>query len=136
MVKVLLLVIWAVVVVVVFMANVAFVGTRLFRRTKRPHLAKPIVIPDFPLDVMEEIIRNKNSDIKELSAVAMAIAEHHPIEPKKDGKTDKAAKHLLELIFTLAGHKNMTGEMRSDMYAKLEAANPSYKKEFDRAKSQ
>ncbi|MDR0747395.1 MAG: hypothetical protein LBE89_05820 [Helicobacteraceae bacterium] len=140
MIKVLLLLIWAVVAVVVFAATVAFVGTKsvgagLFAGAKRPQRAEPAVVPDFPLNVMEDIIRNKNSDIKELSAVALAIAAHHPVEPKKGGKTDKAAKHLLELIFTLAGHKNMTSEMRSEMYAKLEVANPSYKKDFDRAKS-
>jgi hypothetical protein len=133
MIKLLLLTIWAILVIIVFIATLAFLLMQIFPTKPKTIKKAPIIIPDMPLPQMEEIAQNKSSDAASLEAVLRAIAAHHPIEPKKDGKTSKAAKHLLDLIFTMGGHKNMSNELQTAMYTLLSEANPSYKKDFDRA---
>ena len=135
MIKLLLLSIWVILVIIVCVAIFAYLMMQLFGGNTKPPPKVAIIIPDMELSKMEEIVQDKTSDIASLELVVRAIAAHHPIEPKKDGKTSKAAKHLLDLIFTMAGHKNMSPELQETMYDLLSESNPEYKRDFDRARS-
>ncbi|GHV07202.1 hypothetical protein AGMMS50229_13540 [Campylobacterota bacterium] len=135
MVKLILLFLWLSMIAVVALANVGFLISKVFHLSRKPPPVKPVVIPDFPIKEIESVIKDKNSTLAMLTAVAKAIIAHHPIDPKKDGKTSKEAKFLLDLIFTMAGHKNMSNEFQDEMYAGLIDSNPTYARDFDRARS-
>ncbi|MDR3347187.1 MAG: hypothetical protein LBN32_01100 [Helicobacteraceae bacterium] len=134
MIKLILLLSWLAVGVVMLLANAMFMLSRIFKRKQKILPPKPIVIPDFPISEIDAVIQNRNSTVDQLAAVAKAIAVHHPIEPRTNGKTSKSAKHLLDIIFTMSGHKNMTDELRNSMYDELSQNNPSYGREFARAR--
>lgn len=101
---------------------------------KKPLPKKKVQVPNIDIEKMEEIVQNKTSDEASLIAVIKALAAHHKIPPKNGDKVDKLAKRYLDIIFTMASHKNMSPQLQDEMYDILSEANPSYIRDFGRAR--
>jgi hypothetical protein len=134
-IKLTLIAIWIILSAILFLSVNMYALAQSARMLKAPKKPKPIVIADMEIAQMEQIVQDKDSPFKALQSVADALIAHHMIAPKKEGKTSKEAKRLLDIIFTMAGHKNMQSEARGDMLDRLSEANPSYAKDFDRAQA-
>lgn len=134
MIKVTLLGIWAVLTLILLIAIFSFTIFKIAQMIRKPPPPKAIVIPNIPIGEMERIIQDKNSPMEKLISVIRALVAHHPIPPKKDGKPTKEGKRYLDLIFTMAGHKSMTPQLQDEMYDVLTEANPTYLREFNRAR--
>lgn len=135
MIKLTLIAIWIILCAILFVSVNIYALAQIVRMSRQPKKPKPIVIADMEIAQMERIAQDKNSEAETLRSVAEALIAHHAIEPKKQGKTGKEAKRLLDIIFTMAGHKNMPQTLRGDMLDRLSAANPSYAREFERAQA-
>ncbi|MDR2033946.1 MAG: hypothetical protein LBP89_04865 [Helicobacteraceae bacterium] len=133
MIKLTLVSIWAILCAILFLAINIYAIVQVTRGNKKPRKPTVVAVPDIAIEEMEKIVQDKNSAIEALKAVIEALIAHHTIEAKKDGKTSKGAKRLLDLIFTMAGHKNMSTDLRADTLKRFGKANPSYAKDFDRA---
>jgi hypothetical protein len=133
--KLTLVAIWVILAAISFATINVYAIMQIARQNRKPPKAKPIVIPNMAIEEMERVVHDKNSAIETLIAVIDALIAHHLIEPKKDGKAGKEAKRKLDLIFTMAGHKNMTNELRNDADNRLIEKNPSYAKDFDHARA-
>ena len=135
MIKLTLLSIWALLAFVLALGILTSVAVKLYEAFRTVPVKKAPPIPDVPLEQMEKIVQDKNSPTPQLIKVIKALAAHHHIPPKKDGKPPKEAKRYLDMIFTLASHKSMNEELVQEMYDLLTETNPSYLREFNRARS-
>ena len=135
MIKLTLIAIWIILIAILFLSVNFYVLGNVFHRDRRAKKTKPTVVADIAIAEMERTVKDKNSATEALRGVIEALIAHHTIEPKTDGKTSKEAKRLLDIIFTMAGHKNMPTELRSDTLRRFSEKNPSYSSDFERALS-
>lgn len=134
MVKLALMTIWVILVFIVFIAVLVYTLLKIYQMLRKVPPKKKKMVPDIAVEKMEEIVQDKKSTADQLVAVIKALAAHHQIPPKKGDKPDKVAKRYLDIIFTMASHNNMTVELQDEMYDILSEANPSYTREFSRAR--
>ncbi|MDR2152593.1 MAG: hypothetical protein LBO72_07220 [Helicobacteraceae bacterium] len=133
MIKLTLISIWIILSAILFLSVNIYALSQIIRINKRPKKPKPIVVANMEIAEMERIVQDKNSAIEALQNVIEALIAHRQIEPKKNGKTGKDAKRLLDIIFTMAGHKNMPIQLRDETLKRFGEANPSYANDFNRA---
>lgn len=88
----------------------------------------------FSLSQSEELIQNHSTQIQELELLVKSFVHYHKIPDKQDASKAKDAKKLLDLIFTLASHNNMSKELRMKMFDDLISHNPSYAHELNRGR--
>lgn len=134
MIKVALIAIWFILIFIILSAVFVYTILKIYQMYKKPPPKKKQPVPNIDLDSMEAIVQNKNSDELALISVIKALVAHHKIPPKNGDKVDKLAKRYLDLIFTMASHKNMSSELQDEMYDLLSEANPSYIRDFGRAR--
>lgn len=129
MAKVAIVFMWAIFVLITLVGFFIFVLAPLFIRPKKPVVYKT---PFFSMSKIEQMIQNPNTEIKDLKTLIKSFSIYHKIPEKENGNSPKKAKTMLDLIFTLSGHSNMSGELRQDMFNEFIKANPQYEQEFRR----
>lgn len=134
MVKLALVAIWTILIFIVVATIFIYIILKIYQMYKKPppKIKKPV--PNIEIDKMEEIVQDKTSEQDKLIKVIKALAAHHKIPPKDGDKVDKLAKRYLDIIFTMASHKHMSVELQDEMYDILSEANPSYIRDFGRAR--
>jgi hypothetical protein len=78
-----------------------------------------------------EIVRNKNSDKKELSEALKIFATSFKIPPKNGDKVSAEARAYLMFITILASHPKTDAKFIAFMNNELKKANPAYSSEID-----
>jgi hypothetical protein len=134
-IKLTLLSIWLLLAFVLLAGILSFIALKIYEAFKKEPVKKAPPVPNMPLKEMEALVQDKNTPRDDLIKVIKALAAHHAIPAKKDGKAPKEAKRYLDMIFTLASHKSLNEDLVQEMYDLLTETNPAYVREFSRARS-
>ncbi len=128
MIKTALLLLWIIAIAATFLGFLLFLIGALF--PKKEPVPKKKEPKFFPMEEIEKKVQDAKTSPEEIMLVVKSLATHHPLPEKVNNKSPKEAKPMLDMIFTLSGHTNMTDEMREDMFTQLRISNPQYAKEF------
>jgi len=131
LIKTSLFLLWVVVIVATIFGVIIFLISTIFPK-KKPVVKK--VTKFFPMDKIENSVQDSSTPRREIVKIVKSLSEHHPLPPKVNKRPPKAAKSMLDMIFTLSGHTNMDNELREEMFEKLREANPEYIQEFANGK--
>ncbi len=135
MIKLTLLSIWVLLAFVLLAGILSFIALKIYEAFKKEPVKHAAPVPNMALKDMEALVQEKSTPREDLIKVIKALAAHHAIPPKKDGKPPKEAKRYLDMIFTLASHKSLNDDLVQEMYDLLTETNPIYVREFSRARS-
>ncbi|PIE74257.1 MAG: hypothetical protein CSA19_00665 [Deltaproteobacteria bacterium] len=129
MVKLALIFMWAMFAFVAVVGFLIFILAPIFIRPKKPIIKKT---PFFSMSKIEQMIQDPSTSPKDLQTLIKSFSTYHKIPEKENGISPKSSKTVLDLIFTLGGHSNMSPDLRQVMFNKFIAANPQYAQELRR----